>query len=180
MSSSSDAPFHLIQPPARPPLLGSQDLLSLFNLNHLYEQYVRPYIPNPANPVDTATPKPPEMDPTFQDYVKELPGKPSKKSSKFFQDLIMQPPKSTNVEIVPLQSDAMELAFTLRPGPAENFDKFVLGIEEESTESLSEKVEDTISEKKRKKKRKSTDDGEPKKKKKKKKHKDGETASTYI
>lgn len=50
----------------QPRLTGSQDLLSLFNLNGLYDDYVRPYIT--GNEADA-------LEPTFSNYIGLLPGK---------------------------------------------------------------------------------------------------------
>lgn len=55
-------------PGNKPKLLGSQDLLTYYNLLPIYDKYVKPYPP----PDRSA-----HLDQTLQPYVADLPGKPA-------------------------------------------------------------------------------------------------------
>ncbi|KAK9762456.1 hypothetical protein K7432_011778 [Basidiobolus ranarum] len=107
-------------PRERPPRYsGSQDFITEFNLASTYNAFVRPYL---------KAERAPQMEETYEGYVKELPGKTDFTPSTYLRDLIMAPPKAAG-NISPFDVDTLKDAFSLRPGTVPGFDVSRLGSE---------------------------------------------------
>ncbi|KAJ8655080.1 hypothetical protein O0I10_009287 [Lichtheimia ornata] len=174
-------------------LLGSQDLLTYYNLIPIYDKYVRPYPPPDRGA---------SLDQTLQPYTADLPGKTTVEPDGFLFNLLRDPQVPENgPPIKPFDADVLREAYSLKPGPIPGFDASILGTNDGSSSgantgqylSAADKdvygtsagEGDTSGEKKHKKKKKKRkhsheheDDGhshsEHKKKKKRKKQSSGD------
>ncbi|KAI9248874.1 hypothetical protein BDA99DRAFT_524675 [Phascolomyces articulosus] len=103
-------------------LLGSQDLLTYYNLIPIYEKYVRPY-----PPPDRAS----KLDPTLHSYISDLPGKNDIEPDGFLFNLLRDPQiPDRGPPITKLDSDVLKEAYALKPGPIPGFDASILGTDD--------------------------------------------------
>ncbi|GAB5590461.1 hypothetical protein Unana1_05361 [Umbelopsis nana] len=103
-------------------LTGSQDLLTLFKLNPLYEQYVRPSLS--GNEADS-------LEPTFANYIGHLPGKFDMGPDNYLIQLIRNPQQiDIGRGIEPLSEETLRESFSLQQGRIPEFDTSLLGLDE--------------------------------------------------
>ncbi|KAI8139446.1 hypothetical protein BJV82DRAFT_627266 [Fennellomyces sp. T-0311] len=109
-------------PNKRNRLLGSQDLLSYYNLIPIYDKYVRPYPP----PDRSA-----KLDPTLHSYIADLPGKNVIEPDGFLFNLLRDPQiPERGPPITQLDADVLKEAYALKPGPIPGFDASILGTDD--------------------------------------------------
>ncbi|KAL1931332.1 hypothetical protein VTP01DRAFT_10469 [Rhizomucor pusillus] len=111
-------------PGNKPKLLGSQDLLTYYNLLPIYDKYVKPYPP----PDRSA-----HLDQTLQPYVADLPGRNDVEPDGFLMNILRDPQISDRgPPITPLERDVLKEAYALKPGPIPGFDASILGTDDGS------------------------------------------------
>ncbi|CEP09283.1 hypothetical protein [Parasitella parasitica] len=105
-----------------PALLGSQDLLTYFNLIPIYNKVVKPY-PPPDRAVG--------LDPTLFPYISDLPGKMDMEPDDYLLKLLRDPQAvDSGPEIRPLDAATLKDAFSLKEGPVPGFDPSILGTDD--------------------------------------------------
>ncbi|KAI9310720.1 hypothetical protein BX666DRAFT_2004117 [Dichotomocladium elegans] len=108
----------------KPRLLGSQDLMTYYNLIPIYDKFVRPY-----PPPDRAT----HLEQSLQSYIAHLPGKNVIEPDGFLFKLLRDPQiPDQGPPIRQLDPDVLRDAYTLRPGPIPGFDASILGTDKVS------------------------------------------------
>ncbi|KAG0377124.1 hypothetical protein BGX24_006697 [Mortierella sp. AD032] len=103
------------------PLTGSHDLISIFKLQPLYDQYVKQKLPNNEDV--------PPIEPTYFPFIKQLPGKNDIRPGNYIRQLL-EAPEKTYQPIHQFSTSTLRDAFSLRVGPVPGFDPSVLGTDE--------------------------------------------------
>ncbi|KAL7314865.1 hypothetical protein PS15m_006381 [Mucor circinelloides] len=110
-----------------PTLIGSQDLLTYFNLIPIYNKIVKPYPP----PNRAAG-----LNPTLFPYISDLPGRMDMEPDDYLLRLLRDPQAVENgPEIRPLDADTLRDAFSLKEGPVPGFDASILGTDDTGNNS---------------------------------------------
>lgn len=102
---------------AQDQLVGSQDVLALFGLQGMYNQYFRPYMPAAAAAATGGAMLAPPFEPTLKSYIKDVPGvhefAPADGSLlKLLQRTDLDEPAAHE----PVSVDMVNSMFALRPG----------------------------------------------------------------
>ncbi|OAD06806.1 hypothetical protein MUCCIDRAFT_160433 [Mucor lusitanicus CBS 277.49] len=110
-----------------PTLIGSQDLLTYFNLIPIYNKIVKPYPP----PNRAAG-----LNPTLFPYISDLPGRMDMEPDDYLLRLLRDPQAVENgPEIRPLDAETLRDAFSLKEGPVPGFDASILGSDDTGNNS---------------------------------------------
>ncbi|KAI7884949.1 hypothetical protein K492DRAFT_234504 [Lichtheimia hyalospora FSU 10163] len=125
MASPSTKQQHSPTQPKEARLLGSQDLLTYYNLIPIYDKYVRPYPPPDRGA---------SLDQSLQPYTADLPGKTSVEADGFLFNLLRDPQvPQDGPPIKPFDADVLREAYSLKPGPIPGFDASILGTNDGSS-----------------------------------------------
>ncbi|CAO3608391.1 unnamed protein product [Mucor fragilis] len=110
-----------------PKLIGSQDLLTYFNLIPIYNKIVKPYPP----PNRAAG-----LNPTLFPYISDLPGRMDMEPDDYLLRLLRDPQAVENgPDIRPLDAETLRDAFSLKEGPVPGFDASILGTDDTGNNS---------------------------------------------
>ncbi|KAI8583672.1 hypothetical protein K450DRAFT_222237 [Umbelopsis ramanniana AG] len=106
-------------------LTGSLDLLTLFKLNPLYDEYVRPSLS--GNEAES-------LEPTFASYIGHLPGKFDMTPDNSLMQLIRNPQQiDIGRGIEPFSDETLRESFSLQQGRIPEFDTSLLGLDDGET-----------------------------------------------